>query len=126
MYGRIFDPEMGPYAPRGALALYTNEYQPITDRLVGLGFPHRVGRCRPAGTPFSSPGCRSFRFTEGFLIRGRETILPGVRWPYAQAPVNQRSASGDGVSTPCGGGADSRNHRFCLQVVRVVDVWQDF
>ena len=42
----------------------------ISDRPVGLGFPHRAGRFRPGESPFSSPGCRSCRCVEGFLIRG--------------------------------------------------------
>ena len=39
---------------------------------------------------------------EEFLIRGWDPILRAVRWLYIQAPVNQQSASGAGVSTPCG------------------------
>ena len=46
--------------------IYIYEHQPIRDRLVGLGFPHRAGRCRPGGTPFSSPGYRSCICVEGF------------------------------------------------------------
>ena len=38
---------------------------------------------------------------EGFLMRGWELILPGVRWLYVRSSANQRSASGTGVSTPC-------------------------
>ena len=39
---------------------------------------------------------------EGFLMRGWDPILPGVRWLYARSPANQRSAIGVGVSPPCG------------------------
>ena len=75
---------------------------PISDRPVGLGFPHRAGRFRPGGSPFSSPGCRSCRCMQGFLIRGWEPVVPGWRWLYFRAPANQRTAGGVGVSTPCG------------------------
>ena len=34
---------------------------------------------------------------EGFLIRGCELILSGVRWLYVRSSANQRSASGTGV-----------------------------
>ena len=76
--------------------------QPISDRPARLGFPHHAGRFRPGGSPFSYPGCRSCKDMEGFLIRGCETILPGVRWLYVQSPAHQRSGSGAEVSTPCG------------------------
>ena len=89
---------------RGAAlaARWLHEPQPIGNQPVGLGFPHRAGRYRPVGSPFSSPGCRGFRDMEGFLIRGwnpilvvvlhiksslkclpwsqKLLILPGVRW----------------------------------------------
>ena len=135
MYGRISDPGMETYPPRGALALCTIpnqsaigqwgwgfhtvrggfdpgdhrfspqscrccrrvegslirgwdpavpgwrcfilEPQPISDWPVGLEFPHRAGRFRPPGSPFSSPGCRSCRYMEGFLNQGWGPILPG-------------------------------------------------
>ena len=81
---------MGTYPPRGALALY--DPQPISDRPVGLGFPHRAGRCRPGGTPFSSPACRSCSCMKGFLIREWKPILPGVRWLLCTNP--SQSATG--------------------------------
>ena len=76
--------------------------QPISDRPVGLGFLHRVGRFRPGGSPFSSPGCRNCKGIEGLLIREWESILPGVRWLFVRSPASQRPARGAGVSTPCG------------------------
>ena len=76
--------------------------QPVSDRLMRLGFPHRAGRFRLGRSSFSSPGCRSCRFVTGFLIRGWVTVVPGWRWLYFRAPANQRSAGGVGVSTPCG------------------------
>ena len=32
--------------------------QPIGDQPMGLAFPHRAGRYRPMGSPFSSQDCR--------------------------------------------------------------------
>ena len=43
---------MRTYPHRGALTLMYDP-QPISDRPVGLGFPHRAGRFRPGGSPFS-------------------------------------------------------------------------
>ena len=68
--------------------------QPATG---GLGFPHRAGRFRPGESTFSSPGCRICRYSEGFLIRRWDPILPGWRWLLSRAPANQRSAGEVGV-----------------------------
>ena len=43
---------------------------------LGLEFTHRAGRCRPGGSPLSSPVRPSCRCTGGFLI----PVLPGCRW----------------------------------------------
>ena len=52
-------------------ARWLHEPQPISNQPVGLGFPHRAGRYRPAGgSSFSSPGYWSCRDVEGFFIRG--------------------------------------------------------
>lgn len=91
--------------------------QPISDRLVGLGFPRYTGRCRSEVPQVSFPGCWSCKFTERRLNRGWYPILPrcdgtggGQTWagPYSlgvvialRAPAHQRSARGNGVSTPC-------------------------
>ena len=91
---------METYCPRGALAVY--DPQPVNDLPVRLGFPHRVTGFRPGGSPFSSPGCRSCRCMDGFLIRGWDPVGPRWRLLYFRAPANQRSAGGIGVSTPCG------------------------
>ena len=64
--------------------------QPISDRPVGLGFPHRVGRRRPGRTLFSSPGCRSCRDMKGRLRRRRGSILPGLPSLYAPQPISNR------------------------------------
>ena len=89
---------------RGATlaARWLHEPQPISNHPVGLRFPHPAGRYRPGGSAFSSPGCWSCRYMEGFILRGWELILPGVRWLCVRSPANQRSAGGTGVSTPCG------------------------
>ena len=98
------------------------EHQPISDRPVGLGFPHHAGRCPPGGTPLSSHGCRICRCMEVVLIRGWEPILPGMRWLYIiRAPANQRSASGAGFNTVLGG-FDPGDHRFRPQFVGVLKV----
>ena len=76
-----------------------HEPQPISNQPAGLGFPRRAGRYRPGGSPFLSPGCRSCRCMEGYLSRGWDPTLPGVRWLYIRTPANQRSADGTGVST---------------------------
>ena len=57
---------------RGATlaAHWLHEPQPISDQPVWLGFPHHVGRHRPGGSAFSSPGCWSCRDMERGLIRG--------------------------------------------------------
>ena len=76
------------------------QLRPISNQPVGLGFPHRAGRCQPGGPPFSSPVRRSCRCVEGFMIRGCGLILPGCGGS-PRTPVNQRSTSGVGVVTPC-------------------------
>ena len=76
--------------------------QPVSDRPVGLGFPHRTGRFRPGGSAFSSSGFRSCKGIKVFFIRGWKPIFPGVPWLYVRSPANQQPASGAGVSTPCG------------------------
>ena len=54
---------------------WLHEPYPINDQPIWSGFLHRVGRCRPGGSRFSSPIGRSCRDMEGFLTRGWETIL---------------------------------------------------
>ena len=58
-------------------ARWLHEPQSISNHPEGLGFPHPAGRYRPGGSPFSSPGCWSRRDMDGFLIRRRDSILPG-------------------------------------------------
>ena len=74
--------------------------QPISDRPVGLGFPHRAGRFRPREITVFVP-----RLSELYMYGG--IYDPGMgpcrrQRHYSRAPANQRSAGGVGVSTPCG------------------------
>ena len=50
--------------------------QPISSHPVGLWFTQPAGRYRSGESAFSSQACWSFRYIEGFLIRGWELILP--------------------------------------------------
>lgn len=67
---------------------------------MGSGNPHRARRCRPPGSPFSSPVRRRRRCTEGFLIRGGEELRrshEGQRPPRApRPPIGQGPAGGEG------------------------------
>ena len=47
-------------------ARWLHEPQPISNQPVGFEFPHRAGRYRPGGSPFSFPGCLSCRDLEYF------------------------------------------------------------
>ena len=42
----------------------------VEQQPVALGFPHRTGRYRPGGLPFSSPVCWRCRCIEEFVMRG--------------------------------------------------------
>ena len=64
--------------------------QPISDRPVGLGFPHRAKRCLTGRTRFSSPRCRSCRDMEGCMNRGWGPIHPGLPSAYAPQPISDR------------------------------------
>ena len=57
---------------------------------------------RPGRLSLSSPGCRSCRCMDEFLILGWDTVVPAWRGLYFRAPANQPSAGAVGVSTPCG------------------------
>ena len=56
---------------------WLHEPPPISDQLMGVGFPHRAGRCRSGESPYSSPIGRSFRIIEGLLLlpECRETLM---------------------------------------------------
>jgi len=51
------------------------------------------------------------------MIRGWDPIIPVWRWLYSQAPANQQSFGGVGVSTPCGA--------VSTRGITVVHVWKD-
>ena len=54
MYGSIYYLGMGSYPPRVGLAR-------VGSMAAVRGFPHRVGRHRPGGFPFSSLVCKNCR-----------------------------------------------------------------
>ena len=96
-------------------ARWIHEPQPISNHLVGLGFPHPAGRYRPGGPAFSTSGSWSCRDRERFMIRGWELILSGcggisalsrgatlaARWLHEPQPICNQPV-GLRVSTPCG------------------------
>lgn len=55
---------------------------------TGVRFPHSAGRCRPAGSLFSSWGCWGCVCAEGFMFRGWDSVLP---WS-AESRNHERSA----------------------------------
>ena len=69
---------------------WLHEPQAIHSQPVGLGSPHRAGRYRSGGSPFSSPMCGSCRYMEGFLIRGWDSLSPGWRWLYEPEPISNQ------------------------------------
>ena len=67
---------------RGATiaARWLHEPQKISNHSVGLGFPHRVGRYGPVGSPFSSPDIRYVNIRKDFY--SGDAAGPR-RWPEA-------------------------------------------
>ena len=60
-------------------------------------------------------------------MRGWEHILPGVRLHYVRSLADQRSASGTGVSTPCGAVLTWGITVFVPRLSDLyIDVWRDF
>ena len=70
---------------------WQHEPQPISDLTMELGFPHRAGRYRLGGPPFSSPIRRRCGDTEIYPIREWDLILPWWRCLYEPQPVSDRS-----------------------------------
>ena len=76
----------------------------ISNRPVGLEFPHLAVQYRPGGSPFSSPGGCSRRDMEGVLIRRRDPFLPryggistlsreatlAARWLHELQPISNQ------------------------------------
>ena len=91
----------------------------------GSGASHRVGQFRPGGSPFSSPGCRSCKCMEVFLIWGWKLSSPGCAGSmYDPQHISDRPV---GLGFPHRAGRfDPEDHRFYSQDVGVVDVWRDF
>ena len=90
-------------------ACSTYDPQPISDRQVGTGFPHRAGRFQRGGFPFPSPGFWSRRDVEGCLTGRRDPILPGCGGASTLArgqlclrarSTRQKPTNGVAVSTP--------------------------
>ena len=85
-------------------ARWLHEPQLISNPPVWLGIPHRAGRYRRGGSPFSSPDCWRCKCMEGFLIRGWELILRGcggtstlsrgatlaARWLHEPQPIRNQ------------------------------------
>ena len=62
---------------------------------------------------------------EGFLTRGWELILLGVRW-LSTIPSQSAIGQWDWGFHTVRGGVDPGDHCFRPQVVGVVKVWKDF
>ena len=75
MNDESYDAEMGRSQSALAPKASGDKHQPI-----GFGFPHRAGRYRTGGRPFSSPGCMGCRCMEGFSIPGFDVVFPGCCW----------------------------------------------
>ena len=65
---------------RGATlaARWLHEPQPISNQAVGLEFPHRAGRYRPGGSPFSSPVVGVAAIWNNFRSGGETPSSPGA------------------------------------------------
>ena len=76
--------------------------QSVSDRPVGLGFPHRAGRVRPGGSPFR-PRFSELKMYEGLYDTGmgsyRARVALALFSNPSQSAIGRR---GVGVSTPCG------------------------
>ena len=87
--------------PEGQLSPRAGSMSPSQSAipLWGWGF-HTLRAVSTRGICVFVPSIWSCRCMAGFLMRGWQLILPGVRWIFARSPANQGSASGTGVSTP--------------------------
>ena len=135
MYGNISDPGMEIILPgcdgtsalaRGATlaARWLHEPQTISNQPGGLGFPHRAGVMNPGDHPVWSPGCRSCRCMEGFLIRRWHLILPGMCWLCTNTSQLAIGWWGWGFHAVWGD-LDPGELRFRPQFVGAVLVWKD-
>ena len=56
-----------------------------------MGFSQLAEGYRPGRPPFSSPVRPSCRCTEGFVIRGWDLILSGLRWLYESRSISNQT-----------------------------------
>ena len=117
---------------------WLHDPHPISNHLVGLGFPHPAGLYLPDGFEFSAQVSWSCRGLAGFLIRGWELILPAfggtsalargatltARWLHEHQPISNQLV-GRGLYT-ARGGIDPADLCFRSRVVGVVEIWMDF
>ena len=124
---------------RGATfaARWLHGHQPISNRQVGLGFPHPAGRYRHGGSAFCSPVCWTCKDMEGFLIRKYE-IIPGctgtsalvrettfaARWLHGRQLKAITQWCWGFHSLP--GGIDLGDMRFLPLFVGLEEIWKDF
>ena len=119
IYSNIYDPGMGPYPSRAALA----PSQPISNKTVRLQFPHRAGRCRPGGPPFPSPVCWICKYMQWFMSGDGKLSSPGGAGSTnpSQSAINQWDWGFHTVR----GVIDPRDRRFRPERVGVAHVWKD-
>ena len=103
--------------------LWLHEPKPISNDPVGLGFPHREGRCRHRGPPFSLGLCWNCTYMEGFLIRGWDPITSSGAGSTnrSQSAINQWDW---GLHT-AQGGTNCGNYRFRPQFAGFGAEWKN-
>ena len=63
---------------------------------------------------------------EGIPIQGGSPIIPGWRWLDLRVPINQQSAGGAGVSTPCGAISTGESFYSAPRFVEAIEIRRDF
>ena len=128
---------------RGATLAARGRHEPhrISCQPERLGFPNTARQDRPGQSPFSSLGCWSCRYLEGFLIRdfffGNLSSLGPAgprRWPEWQlsssagpmSPSQSVITPWGWVSTPCGVVSTRGIYVFVPGLLRVVEIRKDF
>ena len=122
----------------GLLSLYA--FPSISDRPVGLGFPRRVGRCRPGRTRFLFLRCRRCTDMERCSTED-ETQSSAVRRDWGGSNGDRTlSSRGCACSTrpsqsatgpwywgfhTVWGGVDPGELDFCPRSAGVVEIWRD-
>ena len=124
MYGRISDPGLRRYPPRGTLALCTSPSQSVIGwwdwdfHIVRGGVDPGNHRFRPQVVGVvevwkdlgSGDGTLSSRRSSGFVLEPQSIGDLPMGWGFHTVQ----------------GGDDPGDHRFRPRVFRVVDVWKDF